>query len=128
MAMARCGFLSDMLGELMRVDAARQGEARAQLADVLVEANYLDPYLREIGLSSLLTGTTGSVRETIACLLDQVRVLEGLGNAEEILARAFAHNASLDDQRSAGIFGRQLVDALIERIRSTPKDAVPSRR
>jgi hypothetical protein len=120
--MARCGFLSDMIGELMRVDGARQGEARAQLADVLVEATYLDPYLREIGLSTLLSGTTGPVRETIACLLEQVRVLEGLGDADEILARAFGHNATIEDRRSAGIFDRQLVDALIERIRSTPQE------
>jgi hypothetical protein len=122
MTMARCGFLGDMLTELERVDAARQGEARAQLADGLVEATYLDPHLREIGLSSLLEGTEGPVRETIACLLDQVRVLEGLSDVEATLARAFARTATLEDRRAAAIFDRQLVDALIERIRSAPQE------
>lgn len=121
MTMARCGFLGDMLAELERVDAARQGEARAQLADGLAEASYLDPYLREIGLSSLLEGTEGTVRETIACLLDQVRVLEGLGDVEATLARAFARTATLEDRRAAAIFDRRLVDALIERIRRAPQ-------
>jgi hypothetical protein len=126
MTMARCGFLGDMLAELARVDAPRQGEVRAQLADSLVEATYLDPHLREIGLSSLLEGTTGPVRETIACLLDQVRVLEGLGDVDEILSRAFARTTALEDGRTAAIFERQLVDALIERIRSTPQESRPS--
>jgi hypothetical protein len=120
MTMARCGFLADMLSELARIDPSRQGEARAQLADRLVEATYLDPHLREIGLSALLEGTEGPVRHTIACLLDQVRVLEGLGDVEVILARAFASTAALEDRRTASIFDRQLVDALIERIRAAP--------
>jgi tetratricopeptide (TPR) repeat protein len=123
MTMARCGFLGDMLTELDRVDAARQGEARAQLADGLVEATYLDPHLREIGLSSLLEGTEGPVRETIACLLDQVRVLEGLGDVEATLARAFARSATLEDRRAAAIFDRQIIDALIERIRCAPQES-----
>jgi tetratricopeptide (TPR) repeat protein len=122
MTMARCGFLGDMLSELDRIDATRHGEARTQLADGLVEATYLDPHLREIGLSSLLEGTEGPVRETIACLLDQVRVLEGLGDVEAILARAFARTAILGDRRAAAIFDRQLVDALIERIRCAPQE------
>jgi hypothetical protein len=121
MTMARCGFLADMLEELERVDPSRQAETRAQLADRLVQATYLDPHLREIGLSSLLEGTDGPVRHTIACLLDQVRVLEGLGDVEEILAGAFARTAALEDRRTAAIFDRQLVDALIERIRSAEK-------
>jgi hypothetical protein len=123
MTMARCGFLADMLAELTRVDASRQAEVRAQLADSLVEATYLDPHLREIGLSSVLEGAVGPVRDTIACLLDQVRVLEGLCDVEEILSHAFDRTASLADARTAVIFERQLVDALIERIRSTPQES-----
>jgi hypothetical protein len=119
MTMARCGFLADMLAELARLDPARQGEARAQLADRLVEATYLDPHLREVGLCSLLEGTEGPVHYTIACLLDQVRVLEGPGDVEEILTRAFARTAALEDRRTASIFDRQLIDALIERIRAS---------
>ncbi len=121
MTMARCGFLGDMLAELPRMPAAWQHEARAQLADSLVEATYLDPHLREIGLVSLLEGTAGPVHDTIACLLDQVRVLEGLGDIEETLARAFARTAAISDRRAAAIFDRQLVDALIERIRCAPR-------
>jgi hypothetical protein len=121
MTMARCGFLADMLEELERVDSTRQAETRAQLADRLVQATYLDPHLREIGLSSLLQGTDGPVRHTIACLLDQVRVLEGLGDVEEILAAAFGRTAAIEDRRTAAIFDRQLVDALIERIRSASR-------
>ncbi len=123
MAMARCGFLGDMLAELLRVDPTRQSDARAQLADCLVEATYLDPHLREIGLAALVEATTGPVHDTIACLLDQVRVLEGLGDIEEVLAKAFARTATLDDRRAAAIFDRQLVDALIERIRSAPQES-----
>jgi hypothetical protein len=114
-----------MLVELRRIDAARQAEVRAQLADSLVEATHLDPHLREIGLSSLLEGTVGPVRDTIACLLDQVRVLEGLGDVAEILSSAFARTAALEDRRTAAIIERQLVDALIERIRSTPQESKP---
>jgi hypothetical protein len=121
MAMARCGFLGDMLAELERVDPTRQADARARLADSLVEATYLDPHLREIGLSSLLEGTTGPVRDTIACLLDQVRVLEALGDVEEIIARAFARTATHEDRRTAAIFEGQLVSALVERIRCAPR-------
>jgi hypothetical protein len=123
MCMARCGFLADMLYELDRIDVTLQGDTRAQLADCLVEATYLDPHLREIGLSSLLEGTIGHVRETIACLLDQVRVLEGLGDVEQTLANAFARNAALEERRTAAIFDEQLVDALIERIRSAPQES-----
>jgi hypothetical protein len=122
-AMARCGFLGDMLAELERVGPAQQADARAQLADSLVEATYLDPHLREIGLAALLEETVGTTREAIACLLDQVRVLEGLGDAEAILGRAFARTASLKDQRAAVIFDLQMVGALIERIRCLPHDA-----
>jgi hypothetical protein len=121
--LARCGFLGDMLAEIGRIDPSRQDEPRARVADRLVEATYLDPHLREVGLSSLLEGTEGSVRHTIACLLDQVRVLEGLGDVEEIVAQGFARTARLEDRRTAGIFDRQLVDALIERIRSAPHRA-----
>jgi hypothetical protein len=122
MTFARCGFLADMLAELARVEPARQAEARAQLADSLVEATYLDPHLREIGLSFLLEPTEGPVRDAIACLLDQVRVLEGLGEVEEILARAFARTSAMEDRRTAGLYERQLVDALIERIRAMPHE------
>jgi hypothetical protein len=122
MTLARCGFLGDMLAELTRVEPARQAEARAQLADSLVEATYLDPHLREIGLSSLLERTVGPVHDAIACLLDQVRVLEGLGNVEEILAGAFARTSTMEDPRTAGLYDRQLVDALIERIRAMPHE------
>lgn len=128
MTMARCGFLGDILAELARVEPSRQGEARAQLADSLVEATYLDPHLREIGLSSLLDRADGPVRDAIACLLDQVRVLEGLGDVDEILSRAFARTAALEDRRTGAIYDRQLVDALIERIRAMPHETVPSRR
>jgi hypothetical protein len=123
MTMARCGFLADMLAELERVDPSRQAETRAQLADRLVQSTYLDPHLREIGLSSLLEGTEGPVRHTIACLLDQVRVLEGLGEVGDVLARAFARTAALEDRRTAAIFDRQLVDAVIERIRAAAGEA-----
>jgi hypothetical protein len=116
MAMARCGFLADMLAELMRLDGAQRPATLAQLADTLVEADHLDPHLRDVGLTSLLDRAEGPVRDTIACLLDQLRLLEGIGDPDAILEKAFARTAALENREAAAIFEQQLVGALIERI------------
>ncbi len=118
---ARCGFLADMLAQLERIAPEKQDAARAAFADALVDSTYLDPYLRELGLSSLLPAAEGLVAEAIACMLAQLRLLEELGDPSEVVAQAFERTAAIPHSGTAALFEKQLVRAMIERVRRSSR-------
>jgi hypothetical protein len=113
---ARCGFVADALAELARVDGEKQGEAHALLADVFAEAAWLDPHLRALALESLVKTAPDRAKQAVACLLAQIRILEGLGDAKAIATEAFLALDAEGDPMTAGIFRQQLVSALVARL------------
>jgi hypothetical protein len=114
---ARCGFIADLIEALSRVEPSRQSEVRTQLADIIAESTYIDPDLRVIGLESVMADAEPPATDTIACLIAQVRLLERMGDPEEVLERALGRTAALPKRQTATLLEQQLLGALLERLR-----------
>jgi tetratricopeptide (TPR) repeat protein len=116
-ACARCGFIGDLLDVLARIEPERQLEARTQIADVLAESAYLDPALRVIGLESIANKAEPPVADTVAVLIEEVKLVERMGDPGEILARGFVRTGAMEKRATAAALEQQLVGALLDRLR-----------
>ncbi len=70
-----------------------------------------------IGLESIANKAAGPVADTVAVLIEEVKLVERMGDPGEILARGFVRTGAMEKRATAAALEQQLVGALLDRLR-----------